>query len=232
MSLRVVGAGLGRTGTHSLKLALETLLDAPCYHMIEIRERPDDADVWRRAAEGETLDLTRSIEGYAATVDWPTAAFWRQLSQENPDAVILLSTRASSEEWWESANSTIFEVSRQMDPGPVYHMLNSSSPAHSPPTSQTTTPRSPPTTPTMPRYAATRPQTAWSSGGPETAGSRSATRSAYPRPTSRSRTATPATASGSAADGTARMVRRPNQMAGLLGQTVRSRKARSPSSIQ
>jgi hypothetical protein len=125
VSLRVVGAGLGRTGTHSLKLALETLLDAPCYHMIEIRERPDDADVWRRAAEGETLDLTRSIEGYAATVDWPTAAFWHQLSQENPDAVILLSTRASSEEWWESANSTIFEVSRQMDPGPVYHMLNS-----------------------------------------------------------------------------------------------------------
>ena len=125
MSLRVVGAGLGRTGTHSLKLALETLLDAPCYHMMEIRDRPDDADVWRRAAEGETLDLTRSIEGYAATVDWPTAAFWRQFSQENPDAVILLSTRASSQEWWESANSTIFEVSRQMDPGPVYHMLNS-----------------------------------------------------------------------------------------------------------
>ena len=125
MSLRVVGAGLGRTGTHSLKLALETLLGAPCYHMIEIRERLDDADVWRRAADGETVDLTGSIKGYAATVDWPAAAFWRQLSQENPDAVILLSTRASSQEWWESANSTIFEVSRQMTPGPFYHMLNS-----------------------------------------------------------------------------------------------------------
>lgn len=125
MSLRLVGAGLGRTGTHSLKLALETLLGAPCYHMIEIRQRPEDADVWRRAAEGEPLNLTRSIEGYAATVDWPAAAFWRQLAKENPKAVILLSTRASSEEWWESANSTIFEVSRRMTPGPVYHMLNS-----------------------------------------------------------------------------------------------------------
>ena len=58
--------------------------DAPCYHMVEIRERPDDADVWRRAAEGETLDLTRTIDGYAATVDWPAAAFWRQLSQRIP----------------------------------------------------------------------------------------------------------------------------------------------------
>jgi hypothetical protein len=28
--LRVVGAGLGRTGTHSLKVALERLLGAPC----------------------------------------------------------------------------------------------------------------------------------------------------------------------------------------------------------
>ena len=92
--------------------------------MIEIRERPDDADGWRRAAEGEALDLTSMIEGYAATVDWPAAAFWRQLSEENPDAVILLSTRAGSQEWWESANSTIFEVSRRMSPGPVYHMLN------------------------------------------------------------------------------------------------------------
>jgi Sulfotransferase domain len=125
VSLRVVGAGLGRTGTHSLKLALESLLEAPCYHMIEIRERPADADVWRRAADGEALDLTASIRGYAATVDWPAAAFWRQLSQENPDALVLLSTRATSEEWWESANSTIFEVSRRMEPGPVYHMLNS-----------------------------------------------------------------------------------------------------------
>jgi len=125
VSLQVVGAGLGRTGTHSLKLALETLLDAPCYHMIEIRERPGDADVWRRAAEGERIDLTAAIDGYAATVDWPAAPFWLQLSQENPDAIVLLSTRASSEEWWNSANSTIFEVNRTMEPGPVYRMLKS-----------------------------------------------------------------------------------------------------------
>lgn len=125
MSLRVVGAGLGRTGTHSLKLALETLLGGPCYHMIEIRERPDDADGWRRAAEGEQVDLTGMIDGYVAAVDWPASAFWRQLADENPDAVILLSTRATSEEWWQSADQTIFEVSRHMEPGPVHRMMSS-----------------------------------------------------------------------------------------------------------
>jgi hypothetical protein len=125
MSLRVVGAGLGRTGTHSLKLALETLLGGPCYHMIEIRERPEDADGWRRAADGEHVDLTAMIDGYVAAVDWPAAAFWRQLADENPGAIILLSTRSSSESWWESAHSTIFEVSRTMSDGPVNRMLKS-----------------------------------------------------------------------------------------------------------
>jgi Sulfotransferase domain len=125
VSLRVVGAGLGRTGTHSLKLALETLLEGPCYHMIEIRERPDDADGWQGAAEGAAVDLTAMIDGYVAAVDWPAAAFWRQLAAENPDAIILLSTRASAEEWWRSADQTIFEVSRRMEPGPVHRMMSS-----------------------------------------------------------------------------------------------------------
>ena len=58
MTLRVVGAGVGRTGTHSLKLALERLLGEPCYHMSELRVRPEDADVWRLAAEGVAPDWT------------------------------------------------------------------------------------------------------------------------------------------------------------------------------
>ena len=82
MTLRVVGAGLGRTGTHSLKLALEQLLGGPCYHMVEVLGRPDQAAVWSRAARGEEPDWTTFLAGYEATVDWPAASFWRELVVE------------------------------------------------------------------------------------------------------------------------------------------------------
>jgi hypothetical protein len=53
VGLKLIGAGLGRTGTLSLKLALEDLLGGPCYHMIEVRERPEDPDLWGDAYEGK-----------------------------------------------------------------------------------------------------------------------------------------------------------------------------------
>lgn len=108
MGLRVVGAGLGRTGTHSLKLALERLLGAPCYHMFEVFEHMDHVPVWHEAIRGEPVDWNRLFAGYAAAVDWPASAFWYELSQEFPDALILLSVREDSETWWRSASATIF----------------------------------------------------------------------------------------------------------------------------
>lgn len=107
MTLRVVGAGLGRTGTASLKAALSQLLEAPCYHMVEVFARPADAFVWRDAAHGTMPDWDAFLSGYAAAVDWPAAAFWEELAAANPDAIILLSTR-DAEKWWESASQTIF----------------------------------------------------------------------------------------------------------------------------
>jgi hypothetical protein len=107
MALRVVGAGLGRTGTASLKQALARLLGAPCYHMVDVFERPADVPIWRAAARGEPTDWTRLFEGYAAAVDWPASAFWEQIADAFPDAIILLSTRDPAE-WWESASQTIF----------------------------------------------------------------------------------------------------------------------------
>jgi hypothetical protein len=111
MTLAVVGAGLGRTGTHSLKIALEQLLDAPCYHMFEVREHPDDVALWQRAMDGELPDWNTLFARYRATVDWPTAAFWRELAVAYPDAIVLLSVR-EPDDWWTSANRTIFEVVR------------------------------------------------------------------------------------------------------------------------
>jgi Sulfotransferase domain len=107
MSLRMIGAGLGRTGTMSLKLALEELLGGPCYHMLAVRERPEDPDVWGDAYEGMLPDWRKFFDGYQAVVDWPAAPFWKELSEVYPDAPILLSVR-DPDAWWQSASSTIF----------------------------------------------------------------------------------------------------------------------------
>jgi hypothetical protein len=107
MALRVVGAGLGRTGTASLKRALERLLGGRCYHMLEAFEREQDIPAWHAAVRGEPVDWDALLGEYEATVDWPACAFWRELAAANPDAVILLSTRDSSEQWWTSMEQTI-----------------------------------------------------------------------------------------------------------------------------
>jgi hypothetical protein len=116
VALRVVGVGFGRTGTHSLKLALEQLLGAPCHHMVEIFEHPEQIPLWTAAAEGHP-DWDRVFEGYAATVDWPGAGFWRQLGDHFPDAVVLLSKRQNADTWWTSASRTIFTMFDRVDTG-------------------------------------------------------------------------------------------------------------------
>jgi hypothetical protein len=115
-NLRVIGAGLGRTGTHSLKLALEKLLGARCYHMAEVFGRPQDIPIWHAAANGERVDYRKLFEGYAAAVDWPPAGFWAQIADVFPDAIILLSVR-DADSWWKSASSTIFAM-HQREPRP------------------------------------------------------------------------------------------------------------------
>lgn len=107
MSLKVVGAGLGRTGTHSLKVALEELLGQPCYHMVEVFQRPADVPVWKAAALDQPVDWGSMFQGYAAAVDWPASSFWPEISAHYPDAKIVYSRR-DPEAWWESASNTIF----------------------------------------------------------------------------------------------------------------------------
>ncbi len=116
MALRVVGAGLGRTGTHSLKLALEQLLDGPCYHMVEVFGRPDDVPKWQRAIDGDPAPWEELFADWVAAVDWPAAAFWKPISDAYPDAIILLSTRSSADAWYTSASDTIFEIMRRGGP--------------------------------------------------------------------------------------------------------------------
>jgi hypothetical protein len=105
--LRIVGAGLGRTGTNSLKLALETLLGGGCYHMFELIQRPAHTAGWHAAIRGARVNWQALLSDYVATVDWPACAFWRELSEANPEALILLSTRESPAAWWRSVECPI-----------------------------------------------------------------------------------------------------------------------------
>jgi len=116
MGLMVVGAGLPRTGTRSLKEALEILLNGSCYHMQDVFSNLDHVPVWRRALAGEPPDWSRFLEGYVATVDWPASAFWRELSAANPQALVILSRRAQPRTWWRSADRTILPGARVEQP--------------------------------------------------------------------------------------------------------------------
>lgn len=108
MTIRLIGAGLGRTGTMSLKLALEQLLGGTCHHMMEVFGHPAEIPVWHAAMRGEPVDFTELLAGYEAIVDYPGAAVWRDLADAFPDAPILLSTRSSARTWYDSAAATIF----------------------------------------------------------------------------------------------------------------------------
>jgi hypothetical protein len=110
MAIRVVGAGVGRTGTLSLKTGLEQLLGQPCYHMLEVFNHPEHVPSWRQAAEGGAVDWKGLFDGYAATSDFPACLFWREILEANEDAIVVLSTRRDSKTWWESASQTIFAI--------------------------------------------------------------------------------------------------------------------------
>ena len=107
MALKVIGAGFGRTGTHALKLALEMLGFAPCYHMVELMQHPEYVPLWQAAADGEAVDWEVIFSGYQATVDWPAAYFWRELAAFYPEAKVVLSVR-DPERWYESFTNTIY----------------------------------------------------------------------------------------------------------------------------
>ncbi len=107
MSLKIIGAGFGRTGTLSLKLALEELGLGPCYHMTETIAHPEHDAMWLALARGATSDWRTVLNGYASTVDWPSTYFWNELAAANPQAKIILTVR-DPEDWYASAAATIF----------------------------------------------------------------------------------------------------------------------------
>jgi hypothetical protein len=109
MSLAVFSAGFGRTGTLSLKLALEEIGLGPCFHMKEVVERGEtQIPLWNEAYAGRP-DFQAIYSGYGSAVDWPTAAYWRELAAAYPEAKVILSTR-SAESWCDSFSETILTI--------------------------------------------------------------------------------------------------------------------------
>lgn len=128
MTLRVIGAGYGRTGTASLKMALDRLGFGPCHHMSEVLPSPERVALWTRIGGGEAeTDPTlwdEAFEGYGATVDWPSCTHWRALMNHYPDAKVILSRRDAGK-WFESVNATILkpEVNAAIATTPMGPML-------------------------------------------------------------------------------------------------------------
>lgn len=110
----MIGAGLPRTGTSSLREALRHLLDAPIYHMSEAFDHPRHVPTWVAAIEGEPPEWGTFLAGYAAGVDVPFATCWRDLAAAFPDAPVLLSQRADPEVWYRSMEATVLPRTRQM----------------------------------------------------------------------------------------------------------------------
>lgn len=117
MPLQVIGAGLGRTGTMTLKTALEMLGLGRCHHMVEVFQDPAQIPFWRAAAGGEAVDWDAGFAGYRCAVDWPSAHFWRATTAHYPDAKVILSRR-DPQRWYESMSETILKA-MAMYPAPV-----------------------------------------------------------------------------------------------------------------
>jgi hypothetical protein len=106
MTLEIISPGFGRTGTSSLKFALEHLGVGPVHHMFEVRDNPHLLPPWQGFVETGEIDWDAAFPGYRAQVDWPGARVWRELARDFPDAKVILSVR-DPDEWFDSVQATI-----------------------------------------------------------------------------------------------------------------------------
>ena len=106
MALQVIGAGFGRTGTRSLKEALEMLGLTPCHHMMEVFTHPEQVPFWDRAAQGEKMDWNEMFASYQSACDWPSCSFYQELADFYPKAKVILSLR-DAKSWYKSVSNTI-----------------------------------------------------------------------------------------------------------------------------
>lgn len=107
--MKIIGAGFGRTGTLSLRIALERLGFEPCYHMLEVAETPGHAEWWLEVVQGKTARWEEIFAPYAATVDVPGCLFFKELVAAYPDARVILTLRDPAR-WYDSMISTVYQT--------------------------------------------------------------------------------------------------------------------------
>jgi hypothetical protein len=106
--LQVIGAGFGRTGTHSLGIALKMLGFGPTYNILEVSKNVAHMQMWQDALDDKPVDWHTLFANYRSAVEWPTITFLPQIVSHFSQAKIILTTR-DPDSWFESANTTIFE---------------------------------------------------------------------------------------------------------------------------
>ncbi|WP_296058243.1 sulfotransferase family protein [uncultured Amphritea sp.] len=108
MTLKVIGAGFGRTGTDSMREALDILGLGPCHHMYEVNAHDEQKRLWRALVQGAQPEWDQLFAGYRSCVDWPSAYYWKELAEFYPEAKVVLTCRAP-EDWWQSFEKTIVQ---------------------------------------------------------------------------------------------------------------------------
>jgi hypothetical protein len=109
MGIDIIGAGLGRTGTLSLRAAFEALGFGPCHHMVEVVTKPRQMPLWQEAFASDPVDVRKVFEGYRTTVDFPGCVYWREQMEAWPEAKVVLTVR-DPHSWYQSAKRTIFAL--------------------------------------------------------------------------------------------------------------------------
>jgi hypothetical protein len=112
--MKLIGAGLGGTGTLQAKAALELLGAGPCYHIAEVAEHPEHVPLWQALADDRTVDWEDIFAGYASCVDFPACAFYAELTDAYPQARVLLTVR-EPDRAYDRVRDTIYTLSTAAD---------------------------------------------------------------------------------------------------------------------
>ncbi|MEO7961948.1 MAG: sulfotransferase family protein [Ginsengibacter sp.] len=115
MSIKIIGAGLPRTGTNTLKESLEKLGFVKTYHMKELLVHPENLHHWLTLKETGTTNWDELYSGYQATVDFPAYPWYKEHMARYPDAKVILTVRPF-EKWYTSVYSTIWKAGPQTLP--------------------------------------------------------------------------------------------------------------------
>jgi hypothetical protein len=121
MGLKVIGTGQARTGTTTLKLALEHLGFGKCYHMYELMNHPDHLIYFEKAERGEIVNWDQLFTDYYSACDYPIVGFYKQILEKYDDAKVIHTTR-DAESWFKSMTDTVFWAIKP-SPGRMFNMM-------------------------------------------------------------------------------------------------------------